>query len=512
MGFQMVGEIESKLEVQNHETIPQTFDLLNLKISVIQIQQWLTDISATRAQDGYNDGFTKAEENYQEALATIDRLISTHKNDQAGQAELKQFKADLEDYYSIAKKMAHAYIDGGPEIGNDWMGKVDPYAEKLSKKLDKWSQDHIQEVEQDSLAIGKQTNYVQNVNLFVSLFIFVVILSGFWIIAMILNGVKRLIGRINYLANLDLSHSQYLEGKNEIAQIASSLETLRLNIIAFLNEAKNTSSENASVSHQLSVTSSQVGKTVEESTNVVNKVANDFKHINKDIQDIIEQADTNKTQILESSQILARTMGKITELTSKVQNSAQLENDMAQRIEQLSSEAKQVKEVLGIISDIADQTNLLALNAAIEAARAGEHGRGFAVVADEVRKLAERTQKSLVEIQSTINVIVQSIMEASEEMNRNSEKMHLLSQISDEAESDIDLVVSSMKEATNTTEKTVLVFQDAAKMVNSVTDEIQKVNGLSSQNARSVEEIASAANHLNHLTDQLNLQLKRFKS
>ena len=249
---------------------------------------------------------------------------------------------------------------------------------------------------------------------------------------------------------------------------------------------------------------SQEREYLKKTTELGSKVQNSLEVSIKDSIDT-----TNKVSLAVDNLSIAH--NEITRLVENVNEASQKENMTAIALSNLSKEASNVKSVLNVIVEIADQTNLLALNAAIEAARAGEHGRGFAVVADEVRKLAERTQNSLVDINATINIIVESIIDASKQMDTNAKSITTLVEYTSKVEDKISDSSSMIKDASAIAKNSQSVSENLAKDTIEIIKNINNVDELSTSNKSSLEEIELNVKMVQKSANELNIQLGLFK-
>ena len=513
ISIQEMDKVYQKTNTCNINSLPSILimaniqkDFLSMRLAIWEHLTYTDQENMKAVEKKYKDYIASFEKHFKQYEALI-----SDAHDSELYAKEKQI---FSQYLTFAEHILSLSYANKNEEAREYIFKHGDISANLSKTIDEHMLYNKKMAENDASDAEKEKSSASIVMIVISLAIVIAVIL---LILMIRNNIMQGVflirdGISGFVNNKELKFRINYDKKNEIQEIVNSFNLLVGTLAVIIDDAKHSSSENASVSNELSTTSMQIGRNAEKSTTIVENTIQEIASIKNFVQETAALSEKMKQSITEAGQKLDIAKNEVVTLRNEVGLASEAETALAQKLEQMSTDAEQVKQILTVISDIADQTNLLALNAAIEAARAGEHGRGFAVVADEVRKLAERTQNSLTEINATINVIVQSIADSSEQMGHNAKNIRRLADVSTGVEETILGTTNVMQESvisvTTSAKNSIQIASDTDRIVNMVGN----INSLTSENARSVEEIASAADHLSKLAENLNTKLNQFKS
>lgn len=413
------------------------------------------------------------------------------------------------------------YIGYSPVQGTDWaLGVIIHKSEVLSE-----------------LADLKIVATVSSVIVYIIGVILIYLLAN-----MITKGIKAVSSHLNLLAQGDLTNDvpeRYLSYKDEIGQMTKSMQHMQESLKEMIGSVKRSASDVSDNSANLSATAGEIanasqnvtdsiasvthgtGIQTENITNIIH-ILNDFGDKLSDMVGDIDGVNTNSKQIGDMAQ---DSNAEMIELNNSIDHISDMFKEFSMKISSLGKNINEINEITSLINDIAEQTNLLALNAAIEAARAGEAGKGFAVVADEIRTLAVQSKDSAEKISSLIGDIsseTEVIVSDSETMDTELKNQVNIVENSiksfvkivngvDDIIPKIDKVKVSAEDIENNKNAIIGKINELSAVSQEVAASSEEISAASEEMNASTEEVASAAQSLNDMTDNMMNEVNKFK-
>ena len=436
-------------------------------------------------------------------LDGFDAIMTTLKEDLKDPELHSQLTEKIGPLWSIVREGSKSFLKNNPYISVDDDKAMMEYGGIIAqgRGLLQEAETLSKSTQEAAATIAKRTERTDNIAKTIILAMLVVLLISIY--RSITTPIKELINIATEFGQGNFNKNMNDNRKDEFGIVASQFNMAIEKLNDILSNIKNITGSLAANSEKVSATASQIADNAKEQSSQTTTVATSMEELNASFEDVARNTSMAADSSKEASELALSGGDVVSKSVSGMDNIANSVQETAKSIGALGKSSEQIGEIIQVINDIASQTNLLALNAAIEAARAGEQGRGFAVVADEVRKLAERTTTATNEIGEMISGFQTEITSAVDSMKSGTSEVEAGVALSRNAGQALKQIMEAAQNVTDMVQQIATAAEEQSSTGMDISSSVESVSTLTQYTAESAQQSSETVNDMSAQVQQL---------